>query len=1016
VTNQRQGKFKQFRHDPMIPLTIRSHYSLMRGVNSIPEICHAARCLGYKQLALTDTDNLYGLWTFLTACKREGITPIVGAEITDPIHKTRAICLVESETGYRNLCRLITRRHRADGFQLKTAVPPYAGGLRILTDDPELLAFWFERELTIAAALPRKPVPPTHPLRKTAHRFGIPLVAIPDTYFLRRADAGIHRLLRAIDQNTELSRIDPGDLAPADAWLAPPEEYRQRFAACPEAIRATHEFAEPLTFTGPNFGVVLPPWQGPEGQSASVCLRNAAYEGAGDRYGEELAESVVERLEQELRIIIDMGFAGYFLVVQDIVKRSPRICGRGSAAASLVAYCLKITNVCPIKHNLYFERFLNPGRSDPPDIDVDFPWDERDSVLESVLSEYRNHAAMVSNHVCFKPRMAVREVAKVYGLPEGEIGKVTKRLPWYWHADEMQSDFMTWLKRRPETKVLDFVDPWTEILPLARRIMGAPRYLSVHPGGIVITPQPIDTYVPVEKAPKGVPVIQWEKDAAEEAGLVKIDLLGNRSLSVIRDALCNMRANGIHFDESRWEPEDDFLTQNMMAQGRTMGCFYIESPAMRLLQQKSAVGDFEHLVIHSSIIRPAANDYIQEYLRRLHGGGWEPIHPLLADVLEESFGIMIYQEDVSRAAIALAGFSHAEADSLRKVLSRKDREYRLRDFRDRFFTGARLRGVPGHKITEVWNMMMSFDGYSFCKPHSASYARVSFQAAFLKAHYPAEFMAAVISNQGGFYSSFAYVSEARRLGLSILPPDIHKSEIHWTGRGKTIRVGFLSIKGLSLETQARIITERHRSPYQSMKDFLNRVRPDESEARALIHAGALDTFCPKENRTSLLWELAEWHRRKENGPESGKLFRSSSPAAPPPLPRESDRSRLRREFAVLGFLCDRHPMTLFSEVLKAAETVKVAEIPGFPGRRVRVAAWLITGKVVHTKHGDLMEFLTFEDETGIIETAFFPETYRQFCHMIDRQRPYILTGKIERNWGATTLRVEKVETVPKPTS
>ncbi|MCP5075353.1 MAG: DNA polymerase III subunit alpha, partial [Rhodobacteraceae bacterium] len=396
---------------------------------------------------------------------------------------------------------------------------------------------------------------------------------------------------------------------------------------------------------------------------------------------------------------------------------------------------------------------------------------------------------------------------------------------------------LTGLKQRPESKTLEFPHPWPEILAFAQRIIGIPRYLSVHPGGVVITPRPIDEYVPLERAPKGVPIIQWEKDATEDAGLVKIDLLGNRSLGVIRDAIGNLRANGVAFDESRWEPEDDLATQQALAQGRTMGCFYIESPAMRLLQQKSKVGDFEHLVIHSSIIRPAANEFIREYIRRLHGGPWDPIHPLLAEVLDETFGIMVYQEDVSRAAVVLAGFSHAEADALRKVMSKKDREHQLRDFQKRFYTGAKARGVSGDQVAAIWDMMMSFSGYSFCKPHSASYARVSFQAAYLRVHYPAEFIAAVISNQGGFYDTFAYVSEARRMGLTILPPDINRSKIRWTGADNAIRTGLLSIKGLSAEIQARIVIERRQGRYRSMRAVLERVKPAEDEARALIHCG-----------------------------------------------------------------------------------------------------------------------------------------------------------------------------------
>jgi error-prone DNA polymerase len=988
----------------------------MWGTACVKQVCRTAKRLGYERLALTDTDNLYGLWPFLTACRREDLTPIVGAEVTDPEHKQRAVCLVENDTGYRSLCRLLTRRHMDDTFNLETALPSYASGMVVLTQNAELLHAWHAAGVTVAAAMPRRPLPPTHRLRRMAKHLGVPLVATPGSFFLHPDDVAIHRLLRAIDRNTSFSRLSADDIAPVDAWLATPDAYARRFAICPEAVDATYEIAERLTFKGPQFGIVMPPLPNQNGEDPAQRLRAAAYAGARNRYGAELSEAVVERLEHELRSITDMGFAAYFLIVQDIVDRSPRICGRGSGAASLVAYCLGITNVCPLKHNLYFERFLNPGRKDPPDIDVDFAWDERDDVLDTVLTQYQGHAAMVSNHVLFQPRMAVREVAKVYGLTDSEIGQVSKRLPHFWRASESKPKFLTELKQRPESKALEFPPPWPEVLCFAQRIIGTPRYLSVHPGGVVITPRPIDEYVPLERAPKGVPIIQWEKDAAEDAGLVKIDLLGNRSLGVIRDAVANVHANGIDFDDFHWEPEDDFATQEAVAQGRTMGCFYIESPAMRLLQQKSKVGDFEHLVIHSSIIRPAANDFIREYIRRLHGGQWDPIHPLLAEVLDETFGIMVYQEDVSRTAMALADFSHAEADRLRKVMSKKDRQYQLRDYQQRFYTGARARGVPESKIAEVWDMMLSFSGYSFCKPHSASYARVSFQAGYLKVHHPAEFMAAVISNQGGFYSTFAYVSEARRMGLTILPPDINRSEIRWIGRGNTIRVGLLSIKGLSAETRQRIVSQRQQGPYGGIRDVFQRVRPDEAEARALIHCGALDGLNPARHRATLMWEVACWlnARSAKSTARTPSLFGSPNDDPTdrrPPLPPDNEREVLRREFAVLGFLCNRHPMELYTHRIEKLRTVKACNLPRFLGQHVRLAGWLITAKVVSTKNGDPMEFLTFEDQTGIVETTFFPQAYRRFCHMIDCDRPYLLRGKVEEDWGAVTLTVDHVERV-----
>jgi DNA polymerase-3 subunit alpha/error-prone DNA polymerase len=444
-----------------------------------------------------------------------------------------------------------------------------------------------------------------------------------------------------------------------------------------------------------------------------------------------------------------------------------------------------------------------------------------------------------------------------------------------------------------------------------------------------------------------------------------------------------------------------------------MGCFYIESPAMRLLQEKAGKGDFEHLVIHSSIIRPAANEYIQKYLERLHGGAWDPIHPLLSDVLAETFGIMVYQEDVSRVAVALAGFSAAEADGLRKILSKKDRVHALRDYHARFREGALARGVSEAEIEAIWQMILSFDGYSFCKPHSASYARVSFQAAWLKTHFPAEFMAAVISNRGGFYSAFAYVSEARRLGLTILPPDVNRSGVRWSGKGREVRVGLLSIKGLSAETRKRIEAERGRGGFSSLEDFLLRVTPNEDETRQLVHCGALDRFSFSGSRGYLTWMLARYGAVGKSRPNAPSLFRDTDMELEVPLPvlpPDDPKIRLRHEFSVLGFLCGCHPMAFWGDSKKRAGGIAAKDIRKHVGKTVTIAGWLITGKKVRTKRGDTMEFLTFEDDTGLVETTFFPGTYERFCHILDWGRPYLLSGLVEENWGAVTLTVQGVRT------
>ena len=979
----------------MIPLAIRSYYSLMQGTSSPARLCARAKELGYSSLALTDRNSLAGLWPFLAACKQYGLRPLIGAEITDRNSSKLAICLARNSTGYRNICNILTKRNTSEQFSLQKELREQHDGLLILSSSLSLLTALQKNTRNVAANLGNRPTELSSTLRKWARKNTVPAVAMPAVVMAEKKEKMLFQLLQAIRTNSRFTlQEERKNYFPA--WMEAVMVYRDRFSVWPEVLPATEQFVGNCGFTGPDFGMVMPPWED-NGTGAVTALHKAAYSGACKRYGTDLSEVVVERLEHELHTIDSMGFSSYFLVVRDIVHKTSRkkgqhpvrICGRGSGAASLVAYCLEITNVCPVKHNLYFERFLNPGRSDPPDIDIDFSWDERDAILARVLKKYKNHAAMVSTTIRFQPRMALRETAKAFGLPPGEITKVAQ------------------LQRVPAVQKEGLAAPWPEILQLASELHGVPRHISVHPGGVVITPRPISDYVPVQIAAKGVPVIQWDKDGAEEAGLVKIDLLGNRSLGVIRDCIASLAESGRSFDEEFWQPEEDLETKNAVAAGKTMGCFYIESPAMRLLQQKAGSGEFEQLVLQSSIIRPAANDFVREYVRRLHGGAWQHLHPKLADVLDETFGLMVYQEDVSRVAVALAGFSHAQADGLRKVMSKKDKVLRLQDYYREFDEGCARKGVNAETREKLWQMMMSFDGYSFCKPHSASYARVSYQAAYLKTHHPAEFMAAVISNQGGYYSTFAYVSEAKRLGLSILPPCVNASGIRWKGNGKkkNIRVGLMALKGLSAETMGRIREQRGENPFVSGVDFWQRVAPQKNESRALIQAGALDGLMTDRNRSRLFWELSQF-RCLAKVQQTSPLFAIRLPQ-PPVLQQLTKRELQRQEYDVLGFLCRQHPILLYGRRLDGR--TKACALTQCRGKRVTFAGWLISGKLVSTKTGEVMEFLTFEDETGLVETVFFPRVYRRYAQTLSSGQAFMLQGMVEEEYGTATLTVEKLQ-------
>jgi error-prone DNA polymerase len=1061
-------------------LNTHSYYSLLRGTASPEALCQAAKNAGFEALALTDTNGLYGLVLFLEAAKEAGIRPIVGGEIRSaipspapdrpalkgraggfpsPVNRApgapfrgleefvapsfragrngagieHATLLVKSPQGYANLCRIISDWHLNEAFDLVQELRQYGDGLVILAGSLDLAQDLRGQVEDLYMELIAGPG--SHDYVKKIRAMGLQPAATNRVHFLTKdpAEFQLHRLLRAIDLNTTFSRLPDWEIESPNSYLKTAQQMEEDFFFCPEAVENTARIAERCTFI-PDFSLVFPQFDGLDADGAFTTLREEAYRGAAKRYG-GISNAVRERIEYELDLIKKKNFASIFLVVQDIVKQSPRTCGRGSAAASIISYCLEITHVDPIRHNLFFDRFLNPGRLDPPDIDVDFAWDERDDVLDYVFRKYgTERSAMISNHVTFQLRAAIHEVAKVYGLPESEITAVTKKLSGYW------DDFVDDPKTNPALRQHDFSPPWPEILAMAKKLEDIPRHLSVHCGGVVITPGPVWERVPVQRAAKTVNpsedgrvrLIQWEKDQAEDAGLVKIDLLGNRSLGVIRDALLMIeRSGGPKIEFAKWNPIDDPDTQDLIARGDTMGVFYVESPATRLLQKKAKVGDFEHLVIHSSIIRPAANPYINDYLERLHGKPYQPLHPLLGDLLGETFGIMVYQEDVSKAAMALAGFDSSEADELRKILSKKHKQKRLADLQRKFVEGALQRGVSQESIRAIWDMILSFAGYSFCKPHSASFALVSFKSAWLKRHYPAEFMAAVISNQGGYYSTFAYLSECRRLGLEILPPDVNTSEIRCWGRGKQVRLGFMLIKGLSQRAMEAVIEQRKADgAYVSFDDFRRRANLDSSDVRLLIKAGAFDSIEGKANRAGLMWKLAcpssatrpalkdratispsplkAAQELRDQGTSRLPLF-DDGPIRVPEVPPYDERTLLQQEKEIFGFLISRHPLELYQERLRKLDLVRSCDLPQHVGKTVQAAGWLITGKIVSTKQKELMEFLTFEDLDGMIETVFFPKTYDRYGHMLSRERPFLLRGRVEEDFGAVTMTVEEMK-------
>ncbi len=1001
-------------------LHVASWFSFGRGASSPEALVAAAAQRGYRALALTDTNGVHGAVEFQKACRAAGLRPILGARLVTRHH--RAIVLAEDARGWASLCRAITAIHWDPDLALSAQLAVDRQGLTVLSDDTDLLERLVKLSGPAGLCAELIPGPDRHRVLAAARRLAIPAVVTGGVVMANAEDWQRHRMIAAIHVNGTLSdsgdtrhatgdtrasspvACRPSPVAPRDAWLRPAPDLERHFPDAPDAFAAAGVIAERCQYQLP-LGQTIAPRVADAGD-ALERLRTLAYAGAMRRYG-TIAPITRDRLEHELGIIGMKGFADYFLIVRDIVEHGPTHCGRGSVANSIVSYCLGITHVEPLGPGLLFERFLNPARKDPPDIDLDFPWDERDRILAWVFRQWpRPRAAMVSNHNCLRLAGALREVAKVHGRPAAEIREVTRRVPHYDQGDDPRALFAS----HPNFRDLRLPTVWQDYAAQAATLVGTPRHLSLHPGGVVIVPGALTDTVPLEPAAKRldgapdltVPMIQFEKDGAEDAGLVKIDLLGNRSLAVIRDAIAMVKTGtGVELDYTSHEAGRDPATRELFRTGNTLGVFYTESPASRILNLKSRAESYELLVLNTSIIRPASNKWITIYLERLNGAPWEPLHPSLGDVLAETFGIMVYQEDVVNVAHAFAGLDWASADGLRKALSKKRPEKHLAAYFDEFVRGAARLGRDEATIARVWEMILSFAGYSFCKGHSCSYIEIAQQSCYLRANHPAEFIAAVLSNGGGFYRPFAYVAEAMRMGVTVLPPDVNASAWRCTGRDRELRVGFQFIKGLSIAgAEALLAAHEADGPFRGLGDLRARTGLSRDDLRLLIKVGACDTIGGGMNRPQMLWTVDT---------DAPPLPLSRAGGTIPPLRPYSPERRHRDAWALLGFCTDCHPMALHAESLRRFRLARSTELHRHVGKRVLMAGMYTTGKPVQTAKHEPMQFATFDDGHGLIECVLFPDVHAARSHVLFDQGPFIFRGIVEESFGAITVTVTHLE-------
>lgn len=831
--------------------------------------------------------------------------------------------------------------------------------------------------------------------REYADRF----VAWQPVTFAPGAQFKTHRLLRAIHYNTLLSKLHACEHARPDEIMKPVGTLKQQFAAFPELIENAERIVRDSSLVfelGSDknlkcFGHSLSDdWQ---------TLQTLTWKGVDRRYASRTPR-IDERINRELKVIRAKGFCAYYLIAHDLVSFAARqgfpFVGRGSGANSVVAYCLGITNVDPIELDLYFERFLNDERTSPPDFDIDFSWDNRDAIYQYLFSRYpKDQICLLATHVTYQHRSMIRELGKVFGLPREEIDALVENPAQHGDRDEI-------------TRV---------ILQYAEQIKDLPAYISIHAGGVLITQKPIYAYSALDLPRKGYPVCHFEMNNAEDMGIFKFDILSQRGLAHLKEAVRHVKANrsiDVDLDQVVRFKNDDRV-RTLLRESKATGCFYVESPAMRMLLGKLRCDDYITLVAASSIIRPgvARSGMMRAYIERFHaarkGEPFSAVHPRMGELLKETYGVMVYQEDVIRIAHHFAGLSLAEADVLRKGMSGKYRSrHEFQRIRNRFYESCKVRGYPDDVANRVWFEIESFSGFSFSKGHSASYAVESYQSMFLKAHFPLEFMVGVINNFGGFYRTEFYFHEARRLGGRILAPCVNHSEPLTSIRGDDIYMGFIHVKGLERDLAQRILSERtKRGPFLDMGNFLRRISVALEQVRLLIRLGAF-RFTGK-NKQLLLWEAILYFGKGQHKPRPAMmLFDNAEESYPLPALDRHPLEDAFDEIELLGFpLCD--PFLLLNTTERGGDCAR--DLMRMVNKQVHVAGYLVTLKETSTIKGQPMQFGTFHDRHGeVFDTVHFPDITRKFPF---RGRGfYDIRGKVVVDFGIPVIEVSQMVKLP----
>ena len=1048
---------------PFVHLHNHTEFSMLDGAARIPDLVASAREKGFEALAITDHGGMYGVVPFYKAAMENGIKPIIGVEAyitlgsrfdrkptkVDPNY--HLLLLAEDQEGYRNLMKLVTASFM-DGYYYKPRIDKELlrechNGIiassaclkgevasRLLADDyegaaaaaREYIAIFgegnFFLELMDHSLPEERKINPG--LIRLGRELGVGLIATNDLHYVGRGDHIYHDVLLCIQTNSTLDQEGRLRFSSDQFYLKDYEEMSDLFREVPEAISNTVDIAERCDVEIEFGRYLLPKYQVPEGFDLDGYLEKLAWDGLRGLY-EEVTPELEERLRYELSVIKDMGFSGYFLIVWDFIKYAKESGiivgpGRGSAAGSLVAYSLGVTTVDPMRYGLLFERFLNPSRRTMPDIDIDFCYKRRPEVIEYVSRKYgEDRVAQIVTFSTLAARAAIRDSGRVYNLEYGKVDRLAKMVP-----EVLNITLDKALEASPEFRdAYDSDELAHSIIETARNLEGITRQDSIHAAGVVIADDELSNYTPLQRRGAEEEVVtQFDMDAIQAIGLLKMDFLGLRTLTVISDTLENIqRSRGITVDIDRI-PLDDPRTFEILQRGDTIGVFQLESPGMRSLLQDLRPDGFEDLIAVLALYRPGPlrGGWVKDFVSRKHKR--TPIkylHPDLKPVLEETSGIIVYQEQVMRLAVEMAGYTMAEADVLRGVVA-KSKSEEMKVHREKFIEGAVERGYGRRLAENVFELVEQFGYYGFNKSHSTAYAVISYQTAYLKTHYPREFMAANLTSVTGNKDKVpVFVNECRKMGIQILPPDINESFKEFTPVEEGIRFGLSAVRNLGEGAAEKVIAlRREGGHYESLLDFCQRVGSGTVNKRALeslIKSGAFDFLGYTRNHLLKVYDrvadlASEKQRLLEEGQHSLFDDEDEDPLASNPLEEELPRDKLLAyEKEMLGIYVTDHPLMQVREALKRHVESDISDLSELGDGSIKWIGGIISKKVQRlTRKGELMANLTLEDLTGRVEVTVFPALYLQHKEYLEEDRIICIKARVEagvRDEEASAVRV-----------